>query len=95
MRILIIGTLAVSLAACGSQSGSNYSSSDTTSSTTFSTTPDTYEGGKESDKALQDEQNEKAYQQLRSSGLSPSDAAETVNSIREMCPHSDADGTCD
>ena len=98
MLKLIISLFAVSLAACGSPSATSYSSSDSSTSstgTTPSTTPDTYEAGKDSDKTLQDQQNEKAYQELRSSGLSQSDAAEAVNSIREMCPHSDADGSCD
>ena len=95
MRKLVIGMLAVLLAACGSGSDSSYGSSESISSTASSPSQDSYEAGMESDKALQDQQNERAYQRLRSSGMSQSDAAEAVNSVREMCPHSDADGMCD
>lgn len=96
MRILLIIPILASLAACGESTGSDYSSSTTTSGTSSSSTsPDTYESAKEADKALQDKQNEAAYETMRRSGLSQADAAEAVNAVRDLCPHSDENGQCD
>jgi hypothetical protein len=101
MQKLLVIVLAATLGACGRSSGADYSSSSTTSesgsssSAPSSTTPDTYASAQEADKALQDKQNEDAYQEMRRSGLSQADAAEAVNAVRDLCPHTDANGQCD
>lgn len=39
-------------------------------------------------------QNERSFNALRANGFSEKDAAEVVDTVREMCPHSDASGKC-
>jgi hypothetical protein len=96
MRIILIIPFLASLPGCGGSTGTDYSSSTTASDTGSSrSTPETYESAKDADKAIQDKQNQAAYETMRRSGLSQTDAAEAVDAVRDLCPHSDADGQCD
>ena len=55
---------------------------------------DTYANAKASQGPRESSENERAYNAMRGQGMSQKDAQAAVDQVREMCPHTDADGKC-
>lgn len=56
--------------------------------------PTTWSEVKASQTAAEDAQNMKAYDTFRGQGMSAKDSADAVDAVRDLCPHSDAEGKC-